>query len=124
MSENHNSSQKRKPNLDILAEYEELLEDYNEILKISTKVLDEITKKFDEDTLMPLLEEKLKIADRISKASKQISQIELSGDSPVQMEIARQAKSIIAQIKNRAELLLKCENRIEEALRAKGLKIK
>ncbi|HEX9917354.1 MAG TPA: hypothetical protein VGB16_06410 [candidate division Zixibacteria bacterium] len=124
MSEEHNSSQKRKPNLDILAEYEELLEDYNEILKISTKVLDEITKRFNEDTLMPLLEEKLKIADRISKASKQISQIELSGDSPVQVEIARQGKSIIAQIKNRAELLLKSENRIEEALRAKGLKIK
>ena len=110
--------------MDILAEYEELLEDYNRILEISSKVLDEIGKEFDDEVLLPLLEVKLELADRISKTSKRVSQIELAKDSPVQLEIARQAKRIIAQIKNRADLLLKCENKIEEILKAKGLKIK
>jgi len=110
--------------MDILVQYEELLENYNRILDISSKVLDEIGKEFDDEVLLPLLERKLELADRISKTSKRVSQIELVKDSPVQLEIARQARRIIAQIKNRADLLLKCENRIEEVLRAKGLKIK
>ena len=127
MTEDFSHNKKMKPNLDILAEYEELLEDYDHILRISNKTLGEINKKLDEDVLLPLLEEKLKIADKISGASKRISRVELagqSGQSPAQMEIIRQARSIIAQIKNRAELLLKCENEIEDTLRSKGLKIR
>jgi len=124
MVENSGSNQKKKPDLDILAEYEELLEDYNRILEISSKVLDEVGKEFDEEVLLLLLERKLEMADKISKSSKRISQIELTGESPVQLETIKQAKRIIAQVKNRADLLLKCENKIEEVLKAKGLKIK
>ncbi len=124
MTEDSTGRQKRKSDLDILAEYEELLEDYNLILEISGQVLEEIKKGFDENVLLPLLERKLLVADRISLASKRMSQVELTGRNSVQLEIVKQAKSIIAQIKNRAEVLHKCENRIEEVLKEKGLKIR
>ena len=124
MIDNSGDSQRKKPDLDVLAKYEELLEDYNRILEVSSKVLDEVKKEFDEEALLPLLERKLEIADRISKTSKRASQIELAGDSPIQLEIIKQAKRIIAQIKNRADLLLKCENKIEQILKDKGLKIR
>ena len=70
---NSEDSLKRRLSLDILAEYQQLLEDYDLILSISNKVLNQVSKKLDDDKLLPLLEKKLVIADRISKSSKKIS---------------------------------------------------
>jgi len=130
--------------LDLVKEYETVLREYERILKLSEQILAEIEKGIVEETLIPLLEEKQKVANNINKLAQRIAQSNLSEGSlaksggkgkagvsssfdfayhPQQItkQTLVQIKSLLQQIRSKAESLLKMEEKIKDALKEKGI---
>jgi hypothetical protein len=129
--------------LDLVKEYETVLREYERILSLSEQILTEIKKGVIEETLVPLLEEKQKAADNIKKLAESIAQTDISEGSlsktgrkenrsqsprfdfthrPEQISghTLSQIKSLLKQIRSKAESLLKTEEEIKKALEEKG----
>jgi hypothetical protein len=116
--------------LDLVKEYETVLREYERILSLSEQILTEIKKGVIEETLVPLLEEKQKVADNIKKLAESIAQTDISEGSPgfdfahrpeqISGHTLIQIKSLLKQIRSKAESLLKTEEEIEKALEEKG----
>ena len=114
--------------MDLVKEYETILREYNSILHLSRQILKEIKDGMADETLVPLLEKKQKVADNINKLSRRIAQTNISKKAPApstgnvnaEHTLAR-IKSLLEQIKSKAESLLKTEKEIENALKEKGI---
>ena len=130
--------------MDLVKEYETVLREYDRILKLSGQILMEIEKGIVEETLIPLLEEKQKIADKINRLAQKIAQSNISEGSLAKSEgkgeagvnpqfdfayhpqqITKQTlvqiKSLLQQIRSKAESLLKMEEKIKDALKEKRI---
>jgi cell division septum initiation protein DivIVA len=116
--------------LDLVKEYETVLREYERILSLSEQILIAIKEGMVEDTLVLLLDEKQKAADNIKKLAESIAQTDISEGSPgfdfahppeqVSGHTLSQIKSLLKQIRSKAESLLKTEEEIEKALEEKG----
>jgi cell division septum initiation protein DivIVA len=129
--------------LDLVKEYETVLREYEIILNLSRQILVEIKEGMIEETLVPLLEEKQKVADNIKELTENIAQTDASEGSPRNTERKENAglsprfdftrrpqqvsghnlsqiKSLLKQIRSKAESLLKTEEEIKKALEEKG----
>jgi cell division septum initiation protein DivIVA len=129
--------------LDLVKEYETVLREYERILSLSEQILIAIKEGMVEDTLVLLLDEKQKAADNIKKLAESIAQTDISEGSPRKMgrkenagisplfdfthrpqqvsgHTLIQIKSLLKQIRSKAESLLKTEEEIEKALEEKG----
>jgi hypothetical protein len=116
--------------LDLVKEYETVLREYERILSLSEQILREIKEGMFEETLVPLLDEKQKAANNIKKLAERIAQTDISEGSPgfnfthrpqrVSGHTLSQIKSLLKQIRSKAESLLKTEEEIKKALEEKG----
>jgi flagellar biosynthesis/type III secretory pathway chaperone len=113
--------------LDLVEEYETVLREYDRILDLSEKILTEIKEGMPEETLITLLEEKQKIADNINRLAQRIAQTDISERPPVPRtgkintaQTLAQIKSLLEQIRSRAESLLKTEEEIRKVLEEKN----
>lgn len=128
--------------MDLVKEYETVLREYERILNLSEQILREIKEGVIEETLVPLLEEKQKVADNIKKLAESIAQTDISEGAPrkagrkenaspsprfdpthppeqVSGHTLSQIKSFLKQIRSKAEALLKTEEEIKKALEEK-----
>jgi len=129
--------------LDLVKEYETVLREYERILSLSERILIAIKEGMVEDTLVPLLEEKHRVADNIKKLAQSIAHTDISEGSPRKMgrkenegisprfdfthrreQVSGQTlthiKNLLKQIRSKAESLLKTEEEIKKALEEKG----
>lgn len=129
--------------MDLVKEYETVLREYDRILSLSEQILTEIKKGVIEETLVPLLEEKQKVADNIKKLAESIAKTDMfeglprktgrkenAGISPrfdfthrpgqISEHTLSRIKSLLNQIRSKAESLLKTEEEIKKALEEKG----
>jgi hypothetical protein len=128
--------------LDLVKEYETVLREYERILSLSEQILTKIKEGMLEETLVPLLEEKQKASDNTKKLAESIAQTDISEGSPRKMgrkenegispqfdfthrpqqvsgHTLSQIKSLLKQIRSKAESLLKTEEEIKKALEEK-----
>jgi len=128
--------------LDLVKEYETVLREYERISSLSEQILIAIKEGMLEETLIPLLEKKQKSADNIKKLAERIAQTDISEGSPrktgrnenagisplfdfthrpeqVSGHTLSQIKSLLKQIRSKAESLLKTEEEIKKALEEK-----
>ncbi len=128
--------------MDLVKEYQIVLREYERILSLSEQILTEIKEGMLEETLVPLLEEKQKIADNIKKLAESIAQTDISegllsktgrkenrSQSPrfdfthrpeqISGHTLSRIKSLLKQIRSKAESLLKTEEEIKKALEEK-----
>ena len=112
----------------LVKEYETVLREYERILSLSEQILREIKEGMLEETLVPLLEEKQKVAGNIKKLAESIAQTDISEGSPrktgkeenaslsprfdfthrpqqVSGHTLSQIKSLLKQIRSKAESL-------------------
>ena len=128
--------------MDLVKEYETVLREYERISSLSEQILIAIKEGMLEETLIPLLEKKQKSADNIKKLAERIAQTDISEGSPrktgrnenagisplfdfthrpeqVSGHTLSQIKSLLKQIRSKAESLLKTEEEIKKALEEK-----
>jgi hypothetical protein len=119
----------KEKTLDLVKEYETVLREYERILSLSERILIAIKEGMIEDTLVPLLDEKQKVADNIKKLAESIAQTDTSEGSPrfdfahrpeqIPGQTLTHIKNLLNQIKSKAESLLKTEEEIKKALEEK-----
>lgn len=114
--------------MNLVKEYETILREYDSILNLSRQMLKEIKDGMADETLVPLLEKKQKIANNINKLSRRIAQTDISEKAPATStrkvntgQTLVKIKSLLEQIRSKAESLLKTEKEIENALKEKGI---
>ena len=111
--------------MDLLKQYEILMTESDRILNLSERILAEIKGGMVEETLAPLLEEKHKVADNIKRLAQMIAQT--SGRLPTHPreqgagQTLIQIKSLLKQIRSKAESLLRIEEETQGVLKEKGI---
>lgn len=114
--------------MDLVKGYKTILKEYDGILHLSWQILKRIKDGMAEETLVPLLEKKQKIADNINRLAQRIAQTDIFEGAPAPHpgkvntgQTLAQVKSLLEQIRSRADSLLKTEKEIESVLKEKGI---
>jgi hypothetical protein len=114
--------------LDLVREYKTILKEYDSILNLSQRILKEIRAGMAEETLVLLLERKQKIANNINKLSRRIAQTDISEGAPTPSlgkvntgQTLAQIKSLLEQIRSKADSLLKTEKEIENIFKERKI---
>ena len=109
----------------ILSRYDALSKEYDNILILSQKILNQVEKENPStQTIVSQLKEKLEIVKRISELTNQIYTAQIEKKEISSAEVLSQGKKFIEELKAKAEELLLIENKIEELLKKKGIKIR
>jgi hypothetical protein len=116
---------KKKPEKDLLSLYEALSAEYEKILTLSQEILSQFKKEtLSTQSIVAQLKQKLEIAKEIAELTNQIYYTRIENKLPSSSEILSQGKKIVEKIKAYADELLLIEDKLEELLKKRGIKIR
>ena len=98
----------------LLLFYQKLLKEYDKILSLTDKLVYALQSREADDTISSLLDERLKIMQRIQKMTKNLSCFTPSNSQKTDLQIIEQLKSIHSKLEEKANLLKNKEKELEK----------
>src|SRR3972149_12117130 len=108
----------------LLNRYKRLKSRYKSILDLAGKILFELENSGSERIIKALLEEKLRIAEKIQLETDELAVHPIPQNEVINAQIVREAKEIIAEIKIMLGELYEREETISEMLKKRGFNFK
>jgi hypothetical protein len=97
--------------------YRKLLDQYEQVLGVTQSILAGLKRGEVEKNLDPLLEKKKALGDEIARLTQQIASSSVGRDSGSNLAALAEAKDLLRQVTEKAELLQLAEERIQDFLR-------
>ena len=100
----------------MLEQYEVLLREYDRVLSISKMILEKLEKQEEDNHVIDLLEQKRIIAENIVDLTRKISVTEIKDGKDPDLQNLPKVKALLSQITEKAKLIQKTEEKIQNFL--------